>query len=116
MNKYDGIKQLRAKTGYGLRESMQLIDKYGSVDAALAALATPTVRAAHEAQQDEVIRLHQENHKLAQRLKLAIDILDFYGRMMGRKSSNGEPFYMNALDLDCGDRARETSAKLKSPL
>ena len=41
-----------------------------------------------------------------------LEALKFYAAMMGRKS-DGEPFYMHALDLDCGDRARAAVAKVE---
>ena len=52
----------------------------------------------------ELRRLHAVNQELLEALK-------FYAAMMGRRKSDGEPFYMHALDLDCGDRARATIAK-----
>ncbi len=52
----------------------------------------------------ELRRLHAVNAEL-------LEALTFYAAMMGRRKSNGEPFYMNALDLDCGDRARAAIAK-----
>ena len=52
----------------------------------------------------ELRRLHAVNQEL-------LNSLEFYAAMMGRRKSDGEPFYMHALDLDCGDRARAAIAK-----
>jgi hypothetical protein len=54
----------------------------------------------------ELRRLHAVNQELLNSLK-------FYAAMMGRRKSDGEPFYMHALDLDCGDRARAAVAKVE---
>lgn len=48
-----------------------------------------------------------ERARVAERQRDALlEALKFYASMMGRRKSNNEPFYMSALDLDCGDRAR----------
>ena len=53
----------------------------------------------HEEVAAELRRLHAQRDQLLEALK-------FYASMMGRRKSDNEPFYMSALDLDCGDRAR----------
>ena len=44
--------------------------------------------------------------KLTRERDALLEACRFYASMMGRRKSDGEPFYMTALDLDCGDRAR----------
>lgn len=47
-----------------------------------------------------------EVHLLRAQRDALLEACRFYASMMGRRKSDGEPFYMTALDLDCGDRAR----------
>ena len=57
------------------------------------------VHTCHAECQRPVCRLTRERDAL-------LEACRFYASMMGRRKSDGEPFYMTALDLDCGDRAR----------